>query len=107
MTLTLSAPALPRHRANPRPHTWTFQVEGLPGRLRMDVEKLMLLLPPGEPGDEWFTRWRKYPDGYACRETIRATGAEIGAFAEALDEFARREQVMAQLTRRPYHGAHG
>lgn len=67
----------------------------------------MLLLPEGEPGDVWFTRWQRHPDRtYSCSETIVATRAEIEVFAQAIDRLAREENFMASIAPRSYHGGH-
>lgn len=100
MTLTLAAPA--------ETLTWTLRIESMPARVRGDVEKLLLLLPPAqEYGDVWFTRWRRAPDRtYGCRETLRGTYAEVGAFAEELERLARTHNFVAQISARAYSGLH-
>lgn len=105
MTTTLAAPRTcraPRTRL-----LWTLRIEGMPGRVRGSVEKHMLLLPEGEPGEVWFTRWQRRPDRtYSCRETIVATRAEVEVFAQAIDRLAREENFVASLTQGSYDGPH-
>lgn len=103
MTTTLAAPRTCRATRNRL--TWTLRIEGMPARARMGVEKLMLLLPDGDPGEVWFTRWRRGADRtYSCRETIRATEGEIGAFADAVEKLALAENFVARITPRSYDG---
>ena len=105
MTTTLAAPRTCRATRN-RP-AWTLEIEGMPGRVRRSVEKHMLLLPEGEPGEVWFTRWQRRPDRtYSCRETIVASRAELEVFAHAIDRLAREENFLASITPRSYHGGH-
>ena len=105
MTTTLAAPRTCRATRNRL--AWTLEIEGMPGRVRRSVEKHMLLLPEGEPGEVWFTRWQRHPDRtYSCTETIRATEGEIAAFAEELQRLAREENFMASIAPRSYHGGH-
>ena len=104
MTTTLAAPRTCRTRAR---MTYTLEVEGMAGEYRMDVEKLMLLLPDGDKGEVWFTRWQRRADRtYSCRETILATPAELQPFERALGELARDANFMASVTPRSYHGSH-
>ena len=106
MTTTLAAPRTCRPTRNRL--TWTLEIEGMPGRVRGVVEKQMLLLPEGEPGEIWFTRWQRRPDRtYSCREQIRATNAEIEAFAQAIEHLAAEENFVARITARSYYGLHG
>ena len=86
---------------------WTLRIEGMPGRVRRSVEKLMLLLPEGEPGEVWFTRWQRHPDRtYSCSESIRATEGEVAEFAHAIEQLAREENFVASIAPRSYHGLH-
>ena len=104
MTTTLAAPTCraPRTRL-----AWTFCVEGMPVRERRRVEKQMLLLPDGAPGEIWFTRWQRRADRtYSCRETIYATHEEIEPFAQAMDRLSREKNFVASLTPRSYDGPH-
>ena len=74
----------------------------------MSVEKLLLQLPEStEPGEVWFTRWRRRADGtYACRERLHAPEAALDAFEADLRELAASWGFVAFVTARPYHGAH-
>ena len=105
MTTTLAAPRTCRATRNRL--AWTLHIEGMPARVRRSVEKLMLLLPEGEPGEVWFTRWQRHPDRtYSCSESIRATEGEIAEFAHALEQLAREENFVAGITARSYNGVH-
>lgn len=105
MTTTLAAPRTCRATRNRL--AWTLHIEGMPGRVRRSVEKLMLLLPEGEPGEVWFTRWQRHPDRtYSCSESIRTTEGEIAEFAHALEQLAREENFVASIAPRSYHGLH-
>ncbi|NJJ03033.1 hypothetical protein [Corynebacterium coyleae] len=105
MTTTLAAPRACRPTRNRL--LWTLHIEGMLGRVRGVVEKQMLLLPEGEPGEVWFTRWQRRPDRtYSCQEQIRATEAEIEPFRRAIERLAAEENFVARLTQRSYHGAH-
>lgn len=104
MTTTLAAPTC---RAPRTQLAWTFCVEGMPVRERRSVEKHMLLLPDGAPGEIWFTRWQRRADRtYSCRETILATREEIEPFAQAMDRLSREKSFVASLTPRSYDGPH-
>lgn len=100
MTLTLAAPAATL--------TFTLRVEDMPARLRGDVEKLMLLLPPAqECGDIWFTRWRRAPDRtYSCRETLCGPEEQVAEFARELDQLAREHNFVARISACTYSGLH-
>ena len=104
MTTTLAAPTC---RAPRTQLAWTFCVEGMPVRERRSVEKQMLLLPDGAPGELWVTRWQRRADRtYSCRETILATREEIEPFAQAMDRLSREKSFVASLTPRSYDGPH-
>ncbi|OFT84713.1 hypothetical protein [Corynebacterium sp. HMSC29G08] len=84
-----------------------FEVEGMGRGQRWSVEKQMLLLPEGEPGEVWFTRWRRAPDGtYSCRERIVGTAEEIEVFAAGLEALAERGNFVARVTQRTYAWAY-
>ena len=85
MTTTLAAPTCraPRTRL-----AWTFCVEGMPVRERRSVEKQMLLLPDGAPGEIWFTR------------------EEIEPFAQAMEQLSREKNFAASFTPHSYDGPH-
>ena len=105
MTTTLAAPRTCRATRNRL--AWMLRIEGMPGRVRRSVEKLMLLLPEGEPGEVWFTRCQRHPDRtYSCTESIRATEGEIAEFAHAIEQLAREENFVAGITARSYNGVH-
>jgi len=79
----------------------------MPVRERRSVEKQMLLLPDGAPGEIWFTRWQRRADRtYSCRETILATREEIEPFAQAMDRLSSEKNFVASLTPRSYDGPH-
>lgn len=99
MSTTLAAPRTCRPTRNRL--TWTLEIEGMPGRVRGVVEKQMLLLPEGEPGEVWFTRWQRRPDRtYSCRELIRATNTEIEVFAQAIERLAAANGFSVSLDSR-------
>ncbi|MDK7181221.1 hypothetical protein QP446_10705 [Corynebacterium riegelii] len=86
---------------------YVFEVEGMGRGERWGVEKQMLLLPEGEPGEVWFTRWRRAPDGtYSCRERIVGTAEEIEAFAAGVEALAERGNFVARVTQRTYAWAY-
>lgn len=97
-----------RRQSDPRlgREVWTLEIEGMDRRFRGGVEKLMLLLPEGDEGEVWFTRWHRGSDGtYFCRERIAASEDELAEFAHQLALLAEGKFV-AQLTQRAYHGVH-
>lgn len=119
MTTTLTAPdarpIIPQPKKHSARHTfsasetqtWILRIEGMAGRVRGIVEKQMLLLPEGEPGDAWFTRWCRRPDRtYSCAETIRATPAQLAPFREAIARAAEQYNFVATITKRTYDGPH-
>ena len=86
---------------------YVFEVEGMGRGERWGVEKQMLLLPEGEPGEVWFTRWRRAPDGtYSCRERIVGTAEEIEEFAAGVEALAERGNFVARVTQRTYAWAY-
>ncbi|MGV0394397.1 hypothetical protein [Corynebacterium riegelii] len=86
---------------------YVFEVEGMGRGERWGVEKQMLLLPEGEPGEVWFTRWRRAPDGtYSCRERIVGTAEEIETFAAGVEALAERGNFVARVTQRTYAWAY-
>lgn len=98
MTTTLAAPAARATTARTETQTWLLRIEGMAGRTRGTVEKQMLLLPEGDPGDAWFTRWHRRPDRtYSCAETIRATAAQLAPFREAIERLAAQEGFSYEL----------
>lgn len=103
MTATLAAPETLTATANSA--TFVLAIDGMDRGVRGDVEKLLLLLPEGEPGEVWFTRWHRAPDGtYSCRERVVAPYADAVEFAAALEELAAQRGFVARLTQRPYAG---
>ncbi|WKD57283.1 hypothetical protein CAPI_03615 [Corynebacterium capitovis DSM 44611] len=85
------------------------EIDGMPVRLRGDVEKLMLDLPQEELDyslfdvweTAWFTRWHRNPDGtIGCRERIYAPAADLAAFRKNLAELADRAGFVAECTTR-------
>lgn len=112
MTTTLATPTRSTTTrctlAETQRREFMLRIDGMEARVRGDVEKLMLLLPPAdEYGECWFTRWRRAPDRtYSCKEAIRASEDEIRPFADALAGLAARENFVATITKRPYDGPH-
>ncbi len=115
MTTTLVAPTSWRATCA-APTTAVVRVDGMPGRARRDVEKLLCSLP-AEPtaadplfdvwDSAWFTRWTRTPEGYSCREIIHAPTADLRDFGRALDVLAGEHGFVASLDVRSYHGVHG
>lgn len=105
--LTQTATAAPATAA-PATERTTLIIEGMDKRVRRAVEKLLLLLPESnEPGEVWFTRWRRQANGsYSCRENLNAPRDALADFEAALQELAAEEGFMAQIERRAYAGAH-
>ena len=101
-----ATPGMP-HDRRPKVEAYVFEVEGMGKGERMGVEKQMLLLPEGEPGEVWYTRWRRAPDGtYSCRERIVGAPEQVAEFAAAVEELAERGGFMARVSKRTYPGAH-
>ncbi|MCT1462810.1 hypothetical protein ACUY28_01570 [Corynebacterium sanguinis] len=86
-----------------------IDIDGMPARLRGDVEKLLCELPQDRADyslfdvwdTAWFTRWHRNPDGtIGCRELVYAPAADLARFRENLAELAQRAGFAAQLTTR-------
>ncbi|QPK82755.1 hypothetical protein G7Y29_07705 [Corynebacterium qintianiae] len=84
-------------------------IDGMPARLRGDVEKLLLELPQDQLDfslfdvwdTNWFTRWHRNADGtIGCRELVYAPAADLARFRKNLAELSERAGFDAQLTTR-------